>query len=99
MSLINEFKIGLWNAWIPLFFNILIMALLYLISKEGAKRASPVKLFFDLHDGKDLSGFGKGHQVHYFFRRKQNNLEVRRTSADKVNNAYWIGNNMRILVS
>ena len=40
MSLIPELKIGLFNAWIPLlFFNILMMALPYLISKEGAKRA------------------------------------------------------------
>lgn len=40
MSLIHELKIGLFNAWLPLlFFNILMMALPYLISKEGAKRA------------------------------------------------------------
>lgn len=40
MSLIPEFKIGLWNAWIPmLVFQILTMGLFPLINKEAFKKA------------------------------------------------------------
>lgn len=41
MSLILEFEIGLWNAWIPmLFYYLMIYIQGYLVNREAFKRAS-----------------------------------------------------------